>query len=45
MKREIPAHTAVALEHEQKVRILQELAWQLTVFGRTEMAMTTAVHR
>ena len=45
VERDIPAHSGVALEREQKTRLLQELAWQLTVFGRTEMATTTAVRR
>ena len=45
VERDIPAHSGVALEREQKTRLLQELAWQLTVFGRTEMATATAVHR
>ena len=44
-ERAIPANQDVALEREQKVRILQDLAWQLTVFGRTEMAATTALSR
>jgi hypothetical protein len=45
VEREIPTQTSVALEREQKTRILQDLAWQLTVFGRTEIATTTALHR
>jgi hypothetical protein len=45
IEREITAHRGIALEREQKTRILQELAWQLTVFGRAEIATTTAVHR
>ena len=44
-ERAIPANQDVALEREQKVRILQDLAWQLTVFGRAEMAAATALSR
>ena len=44
-ERAIPAHQEVSLEREQKVRILQDLAWQLTVFGRAEMAAVTALKR
>ncbi|MFF0247901.1 NACHT domain-containing protein [Streptosporangium sandarakinum] len=35
----------VALEAEQKIRILQDLAWQLAVWGRSELARTTALRR
>ncbi|MEU9830999.1 NACHT domain-containing protein [Streptosporangium sp. NPDC048047] len=35
----------VALEAEQKIRILQDLAWQLAVWGRSELAKTTALRR
>jgi hypothetical protein len=44
-ERAIPAHLEITLEREQKVRILQDLAWQLTVFGRAEMARATALKR
>jgi hypothetical protein len=45
VERDVPSHREIALEREQKVRILQELAWQLTVFGRAEMARATALRR
>ncbi|MER5320056.1 NACHT domain-containing protein [Streptosporangium roseum] len=35
----------VALEPEQKVRILQDLAWQLAVWGRSELSRATALKR
>jgi len=41
-ERGIAADAGGTLEREQKARILQDLAWQLTIFGRTEMAHTTA---
>ena len=44
-ERDIPAFQTVRLERDQKVRILQDLAWQLTVFGRTEIATATALKR
>ena len=44
-ERAIPAYQEVILEPEQKVRILQDLAWHLTVFGRAEMARSTALSR
>lgn len=44
-ERAIPAHRDIALEREQKVRILQDLAWQLTIFGRAEMATATGLKR
>jgi hypothetical protein len=44
-ERAIPTHHEIVLEREQKVRILQDLAWQLTVFGRAEMAKATALQR
>lgn len=44
-ERGIPAYQQAGLGREQKVRILQDLAWQLTVFGRAEMAAATALSR
>ncbi|MBB4920193.1 NACHT domain-containing protein [Streptosporangium saharense] len=35
----------VTLEPEQKVRILQDLAWQLAVWGRSELSSATALRR
>ncbi|WP_326824614.1 NACHT domain-containing protein [Streptosporangium sp. NBC_01756] len=35
----------VALEPEQKVRVLQDLAWQLAVWGRSELSKATALKR
>ncbi|GAA0830162.1 NACHT domain-containing protein [Streptosporangium amethystogenes subsp. fukuiense] len=35
----------VVLEPEQKVRILQDLAWQLEVWGRSELSRATALKR
>ncbi len=35
----------VTLESEQKVRVLQDLAWQLTVWGRSELSRATALRR
>ncbi|MFF5210626.1 NACHT domain-containing protein [Streptosporangium sp. NPDC000396] len=35
----------VTLEAEQKVRVLQDLAWQLAVWGRSELSRTTALRR
>lgn len=35
----------VVLEPEQKIRILQDLAWQLTVWGRSELSKVTALRR
>ncbi|MGV9599609.1 NACHT domain-containing protein [Streptosporangium sandarakinum] len=35
----------VVLEAEQKIRVLQDLAWQLAVWGRSELARTTALRR
>jgi hypothetical protein len=44
-ERDIPAHREISLEREQKTRILQDLAWQLTVFGRAEIATATVLKR
>jgi hypothetical protein len=44
-ERGIPAEPGFTLEREQKTRVLQDLAWQLTVFGRAEMATATALKR
>ncbi|WP_436759130.1 NACHT domain-containing protein [Streptosporangium sp. V21-05] len=35
----------VVLEPEQKVRVLQDLAWQLGVWGRSELSRATALRR
>ncbi|MEV8632678.1 NACHT domain-containing protein [Streptosporangium sp. NPDC051023] len=35
----------VVLEPEQKVRVLQDLAWQLAVWGRSELSTATALRR
>ncbi|MER7207719.1 NACHT domain-containing protein [Streptosporangium sp. NPDC000239] len=35
----------VTLEPEQKVRILQDLAWRLTMLGRSELSSATALKR
>ncbi|GAA4187291.1 NACHT domain-containing protein [Streptosporangium oxazolinicum] len=35
----------VVLEPEQKVRVLQDLAWQLGVWGRSELSKATALKR
>ncbi|MER5421837.1 NACHT domain-containing protein [Streptosporangium roseum] len=35
----------VVLEPEQKVRVLQDLAWQLAVWGRSELSKVTALRR
>ncbi|GAA4227918.1 hypothetical protein FHR32_000799 [Streptosporangium album] len=35
----------VVLEPEQKVRVLQDLAWQLAVWGRSELSKATALKR
>ncbi|WP_329084541.1 NACHT domain-containing protein [Streptosporangium sp. NBC_01469] len=35
----------VVLEPEQKVRVLQDLAWQLGVWGRSELSRATALKR
>ncbi|MFD0891132.1 NACHT domain-containing protein, partial [Streptosporangium algeriense] len=35
----------VTLEPEQKVRILQDLAWRLTMLGRSELSAATALKR
>ena len=45
LERGIPAYQEVVLEREQKLRILQDLAYQLNVFSRTEMASATALKR
>lgn len=44
-ERGIPAGLGIILEREQQTRILQDLAWQLTVFGRAEMSTATALKR
>jgi NACHT domain len=44
-ERGIPPHLGITLEREQQTRILQDLAWQLTVFGRAEMSAATALKR
>jgi NACHT N-terminal Helical domain 1/NACHT domain len=44
-ERGIPDHLGITLDREQQIRILQDLAWQLTVFGRTEMSAATALKR
>jgi len=44
-ERGIPAHQEITLEREQKLRILQDLAYQLNIFGRAEMARATALKR
>ena len=43
--RGILAHHEVTLEREQKVRILQDLAWHLTMLGRAEMRTDTTLKR
>lgn len=45
IERNIPSQKEITLEREQKIRLLQELAWQLTVFGRAEMSRATALAR
>ena len=44
-ERGIPTSHGITLDREQKARILEDLAWQLTVFGRTEMSAATARKR
>ena len=45
IERGIPSQQEITLEPEQKIRLLQELAWRLNVFGRTEMSRATALSR
>ncbi len=45
VQRGIRSHPGVELEREQKERLLQELAWRLTVVGRAEMSRVTAEKR
>jgi hypothetical protein len=45
VERGIRSHPDVELEREQKERLLQELAWRLTVLGRAEMSKLTALKR
>lgn len=45
MERGIASHPDIGLEREQKERLLQELAWRLTIFGRAEMSAITACRR
>ncbi|WP_329250629.1 NACHT domain-containing protein [Actinoallomurus sp. NBC_01490] len=41
-EREVSAFAAVGLEPDQKVRVLQHLAWQLSVWGRSELRREAA---
>ncbi|GLY91245.1 NACHT domain-containing protein [Actinoallomurus iriomotensis] len=41
-EREVSAFAGVGLEPDQKVRVLQHLAWQLSVWGRSELRRETA---
>jgi len=45
VERGIRSHPGIELELEQKERLLQELAWRLTVLGRSEMSKVTALRR
>jgi hypothetical protein len=45
VERGIRSHPDVALEREQKERLLQELAWRLTILGSAELSKTTALRR
>jgi Leucine-rich repeat (LRR) protein len=45
IERGIRSHPGIELELEQKERLLQELAWRLTVLGRSEMSKITALRR
>lgn len=45
VERGIRSHPGIVLEREQKERLLQELAWRLTVLGRAELSRTTALRR
>jgi hypothetical protein len=45
VQRGIRSHPGVELEREQKERLLQELAWRLTVLGRSEISRATALRR
>ncbi len=44
-ERYIPSFHEVRLEREQKIRILQDLAWRLSVTSRTELPVTAALRR
>ena len=41
-KRDIPSFRALPLEHDQKIRILQDLAWQLSTSNRVELPRPVA---
>ncbi|MEV0402810.1 NACHT domain-containing protein [Actinoallomurus sp. NPDC050550] len=45
VERGVRSHPDVELERDQKERLLQELAWRLTVLGRAEMPKATALRR
>ena len=41
-KRDIPSFRDISLEHDQKIRILQDLAWQLSTSNRVELPKSVA---
>ncbi|WP_433182422.1 NACHT domain-containing protein [Actinoallomurus sp. CA-150999] len=45
VERGVRSHPGIELERGQKERLLQELAWRLTILGRAEMSKTTALRR
>ncbi|WP_345443092.1 NACHT domain-containing protein [Actinoallomurus vinaceus] len=45
VERGVRSHPGIELERDQKERLLQELAWRLTVLGRAEMSKATALKR
>jgi hypothetical protein len=45
VERQIQADNEVTLERTQKLRILQELAWRLSITGRTELPKDAVVRR
>lgn len=45
VQRGIRSHPGVELERDQKERLLQELAWRLTILGRAEISRATALRR
>jgi len=45
VERQIRADDGITLERSQKLRILQELAWRLSITGRTELPRDAVVRR
>lgn len=44
-ERQIPSYHEITLERDQKLRILQDLAWRLSITGRAELPTVTVQRR